>query len=598
MSILQALYRYQQRLDSQGLVSPKGYSLEKISHAIVLNLHGEVVAVDTLENDKGHARELSVPASFKRTGTVSKPFFLWDKTNYLLGVAKSVPNDPEKTEDVVMRAAGSLFPEFRRLHQERLAGVTSPGLRALVVFLNRWDPTHFVPPLFDDAHRGKNFVFRLDGQREFLHETDEARDLVEQGAPDGDQQGRITCLVTGLQNQPLARIHDSIKGVENAQSSGANIVSFNKSKLAFVSYGKEQGANAPISLRAATAYTKALNHLLKKSDHNRQRLLLGDATMVFWAEAAAAEQAQAAEEMFATLATPPEDVEESAKLADLLKHMSLGKPLQDINPRLDPASQFFVLGISPNVSRLSIRFWYQSTLEVIGQRFVQHFNDLRLIPTPGHEHPSLCRLINETALKTKHDKPWKPYANVSPLLAGEVMRAILEGQRYPRSLLASTVVRLRADRDVSGLRAAICKACLTRDYRLSIEKEDVPVSLDREECNPGYLMGRLFSVLERTQQAALGTVNASIRDRYYGAASATPSSIFPILLRNLGHHLSKMRKSGKGGLAHWMEAEAGEIMNKVGTSLPRHLGLEDQGRFAIGYYHQGHTRKETADDKE
>ena len=171
-------------------------------------------------------------------------------------------------------------------------------------------------------------------------------------------------------------------------------------------------------------------------------------------------------------------------------------------------------------------------------------------------------------------------------------RAILTGGRYPRSLLAAVVMRMRADGAINGLRAAICKACLNRDARWSGRKEDIPVSLDKANANPGYRLGRLFAVLETIQTRALGSeINATIRDRYYGAASATPAAVLPLLLRNANHHLARLRKDGKGGLAFTFEREIAEILDPFSDQLPRSLRIEEQGRFAVGYYHQRFARR-------
>jgi CRISPR-associated protein Csd1 len=181
--------------------------------------------------------------------------------------------------------------------------------------------------------------------------------------------------------------------------------------------------------------------------------------------------------------------------------------------------------------------------------------------------------------------------DIPPQLAGEMARAILTGRRYPRSLLANTVMRFRADGDVSGIRVALCKAVLTRDLRLNVTgiEEEIPMNLDRESTNPAYRLGRLFAELEHVQKAALGGVNASIKDRFFGAASATPASVFPVLLRNTQHHLSRLKKD-KPGLAHVMEREISEIVGGLEAQFPRSLRIEEQGRFAIGYYHQANAR--------
>lgn len=141
----------------------------------------------------------------------------------------------------------------------------------------------------------------------------------------------------------------------------------------------------------------------------------------------------------------------------------------------------------------------------------------------------------------------------------------------------------------------ICKGILARERRLGInsDKEEIPVSLDKESTNPAYRLGRLFAVLESIQRQALGEqINATIRDRYYGAASATPASVFPMLLRNAQNHLSKVLKDKKKSkLAGFFEGQIREILDGLSDSFPRSLNMQEQGRFAIGYYHQQASRK-------
>ena len=264
--------------------------------------------------------------------------------------------------------------------------------------------------------------------------------------------------------------------------------------------------------------------------------------------------------------------------------MAHGVPLEQAAPDIDPATRYYVLGLGPNAARLSVRFWHQGTLGELSGRFREHWQDLRLDPSPWKTQPAARQILYETAVQRKPE-------NIPPALGGALMRAIITGGRYPRPLFATVVARMRADGDITGRRAAICKACLARDYRLGFEEEDVPVSLNPDETNPAYRLGRLFAVYEGVQRAALGRdVNATIKDRYFGAASTTPASIFPLLERNSAHHLSSLRRSGKGGLAHWFEREIDAILSGVDTAFPRSLRLEDQGRFALGYHHQRPTK--------
>jgi CRISPR-associated protein Csd1 len=274
--------------------------------------------------------------------------------------------------------------------------------------------------------------------------------------------------------------------------------------------------------------------------------------------------------------------------------------LRDLDGHLDDDTRIFVLGLAPNASRLSIRFWETNTLAHFAKRLADHYDDLELKPTPWRRAPSPQAL----ALVTAPIYDGKPKAeDVPPLLAGEFARAVLTGARYPQSVLATIVMRFRADGVISPLRVALCKGVLTRTARLNEEqgkntdRRAIPVSLDLNCKDAGYLLGRLFSSLENVQRAALGKqLNATIRDRYYGAASATPAGIFPVLLRNVQNHMSRLRKE-KPGLAVTLEKEIGQIVDTLPPTLPRSLPIQEQGRFAIGYYHQTQARYVGSDDQ-
>ncbi|MEP2651882.1 MAG: type I-C CRISPR-associated protein Cas8c/Csd1, partial [Paraglaciecola sp.] len=236
-----------------------------------------------------------------------------------------------------------------------------------------------------------------------------------------------------------------------------------------------------------------------------------------------------------------------------------------------------------NAARLSIRFWLQTDLGHVQRRFTEHFQDLALNPLPWKTAPSVWRLLLQLVPHRDGQKP--KIDDVPSHLAGELMRSILTGQRYPRAILAQLLSRFRADGDISGLRVAMVKAVLQRELRL-LGKEEISMSLDESNFNPSYLLGRLFAVLENIQRKALGDkVNATIADKYYASASTVPYSVYPRLLSGSKHHLSKIRKD-KPGLAFSMEKELGEIMAKLPAEFPRHFSIENQGRFSIGYYHQ------------
>ncbi|ABC29593.1 conserved hypothetical protein [Hahella chejuensis KCTC 2396] len=580
--ILSALNEYYQRLAECDEVPQYGFSREKVSYVIVLNEEGDIKDVADIRRTSGKKAtpvSIEVPSPPKRASNI-EPCFLWDKTSYVLGVSA-------KGSDRMARE----HEAFKSTHFRLLAGSEDPGLKAVNLFLKNWSPDQFCPPHFKEEMRDANFAFQLDGHKQYVHERTAARDLMSKVKKNDDAtEGR--CLVTGVYG-PLARLHPAIKGVNGAQSSGASIVSFNLD--AFTSYSKSQGENAPVSEQAAFAYTTVLNHLLRRDEQNRQRLQIGDASVVFWALSENVGAAMAAENAFALLLDPPtDDGQETAKLHSILEKIAQGRPLSDVNPDLDESTRFYVLGLAPNASRLSIRFWHTGTLGVFARRMAEHYQDLDIHPRPWKTEPAMWRLLKALAVLGKTE-------NIPSKLAGEMTRAILNGSRYPRSLLTGALMRMRADGDVSGLRVALCKAVISREYRLNANRsqtEEVPVSLDTENSNPGYRLGRLFAVLEKIQRSALGEkLNATIRDRYFGAASSAPGSIFPLLLRNAQHHLSKIRKE-KVGLAKALERDVSEIIDGLGSSFPRSLRLDDQGCFAIGYYHQSHSRLNQKDSGE
>jgi CRISPR-associated protein Csd1 len=404
-------------------------------------------------------------------------------------------------------------------------------------------------------------TFRLNGDLELVCQRPIVRAVLEKVETDPEE---ITCSISG-EMDVFERLHTSIKGVWGAQSSGANIVSFNKD--AFNSFGKEQGANAPVGKRAAFAYTTALNYLLSKE--SAQRIQIGDASTVFWSE-----KRTDLEESFADLfSEPPKD--DPAKQTRAIEAL-FKAPQTGVLNNEGLKTQFYVLGLAPNAARISVRFWQVGTVAEMSVRIRQHFEDLKIIHA-SFEKPylSLFRLMVSTAMQGKSE-------NIPPNLAGEFMRAILAGIPYPQTLLQATVRRICAEREVTYPRAALIKACLNRQVRYSPSQEkEITVSLDESNMNPGYRIGRLFATLEKIQEESSPALNATIRDRFYGAASSSPVTVFANLMKLKNHHLAKLDEGRK----RYFEKLIGQIMSDI-NDFPSHLNLADQGRFAIGYYHQ------------
>ncbi|WP_232627636.1 type I-C CRISPR-associated protein Cas8c/Csd1 [Methylobacterium sp. Leaf118] len=568
MTILQALDRYYDRMAARGEAEEAGTSREKIGLCVCIASDGavsEIIDLHERSGRKAQPRLLAVPAAVKRTVAIL-PNRLWDKTAYALG----------RTAGAGSRT-GQEHAAFKALHRDLLAGTNDPGLVALLRFIETWDPADLDRFPHALAALDANVVFRLGDERAFLHEREAARTLLAGAVASTSAQIGTTCLVTGT-TASAARLHPTIKGVAGAQSSGAALVSFNLD--AFTSNGKVQGDNAPVSEAAAARYGEALNRMLDRGSPNRLARSIGDATVVFWAditEAVKEHAARATEDWFAAmLDPPPSDAGEAAKIGDRLDQVARGRPVAEAIPDVVPGTRFHVLGLAPNAARLSVRYWLDDSFESFAIRLAAHHAALRIEPLSKDwgGAPSIARLlVKTTALGEK-------FENIPPLLAGEVARAVLGGGPYPRTWLAAIVTRLRAGDRPTGWHAAALRAGLTRG---SLSTGDIPVSLAKDDPHPAYQLGRLFAALETAQRLALGRVNATIRDRYFGAASATPAGVFPLLLRGAQSHVGKLRKEGKDG---WIEREIAEIVAHLPSSLPRSLRLEAQGRFAIGYYHQ------------
>lgn len=583
--ILSSLAQYYQRLADMpdaitGLarVPSYGFSEERISYILVLNRNGQLVDVQSNLSDdkKPKGRYLTVPWSVKRSGQFTEKafkegknnaFFLWDKTAYCLGVESSDKKD--------LRLSQLTFDAFKKLHLDFLADTEDEGLRAVCLFLKNWSPDQFKSPFFKNEMLDANFVFKLDDDRQYIHERQEAVNVwLKTIAPKNDARKAI-CLATG-KHEPFMNLHPSIKGVYGGQSSGGSIVSFNAD--AYTSYGKSQGENAPVSEMAAFGYTTALNYLLRRE--NNQCISIGDTSTVFWAVAGDGQTAQQAESLFAfMLNMPADDGQQIAQIKPVLDKIAKGRPLNEFAPHLDPETRFFVLGLAPNAARLSIRYWLDTTFGQLANHIGEHFQDLSLNPLPWREPPSVWRLLIQTAAQGKSE-------NIPSQLAGELMRAIITGQSYPRMLLAQLIQRIRSDGDISGIRVAMIKAIIQRDFRKGLIQEEVPMSLDLNITHIAYRLGRLFAAIERIQEAALGRdLNSTVTDKYYGTASTVPFSVFPRLLSGSQNHLTKLRKD-KPGYAVNLKKDLAEIIAGIENSFPRHLSVEEQGRFAIGYYHQ------------
>ena len=578
--ILQALNQYYERLESDPDVdiAPFGYSRQKISFCVVLNEDGtlhEIVEETDGNADRPRPKSLIVSGGAKPSGAGINPCFLWDNTAYMLGF-KPDDEKPHRTLES--------FEAFRAKHLELKSVIDDPEFAAVCSFLQSWRPENAAESSTLAAVSSGFGVFRIRGTTHYVHQRPAVKDWWNSQLADDDAAINIEgqCLLTG-QKSILARLHEpKIKGVNGAQSSGAALVSFNDN--AYESFGREQSFNAPVSKSAAFQYCTALNHLLRQGGGKIQ---IGDATTVYWTESPSP-----MEEFFSFVADPArgaaEDEAQKQRVQATLQRIVQGESVEDLALG-DGDTPFYVLGLSPNAARLSIRFWYVSTLTEMVAALRQHFSDLAIVRSSDRdpEFPAMWQLLRETVRDSK---------DIPPLLSGAVMRAILTGSPYPQMLFSAVLRRIRADRVVNSVRSGMLKACLNRNSRTGISPliKDISMSLDPDRPEPAYQLGRLFAELEKTQEDALPGINATIKDRYFGAASATPASVFPRIIRGSQHHLGKLEYRSK---IH-REKQIQEICGRL-NGFPSHLNLNDQGLFALGYYHQRQaifTKKAAPDD--
>lgn len=572
--ILQALTRLFEDLVQQGKLARPGWSPAKISYALCLDEKGNLESVvPTLREVpvKNKTQLLPSPMELPSGATRSSgivPIFLWDNSTYILGVdAKPKPERSEKC-----------FKACAEFHHELLDDVNSPIAAALLSFFDKWNPKEArnhpaLADCWDDLMKGGNLIFRVNGQ---FAQDDPAIRAAWDAHYNQVQGEKQQCLVTGEMDVPEA-VHPVIKGVTGAQSSGAAVVSFNAP--AFCSYGKEQSLNAPVGKYAAFAYTAALNYLLSDRQNVHR---IGDTSVVCWAEGAEPQYSVfAAMSLFGDAL--PEGLTER-DLHDALKNLAQGLPCKEL--QLDPNRPFYILGLAPNAARLSVRFFYRDSFGTLMKHVNAHHERMEIIGSYYAITP-LWAMLRETVNMNTSDK------SPSPVMAGATARAIFTGSNYPASLLEATMLRIRAEREITPGRAAIIKAYYLKNANVSALKEVMTVSLNENSTNIPYTLGRLFAVYEAVQECANPGINATIKDKYFNSASATPATIFPILDNLCQKHLRKLDT----GLRISFDKQISTLKNVLGETNPTRLTLPEQGSFNLGYYHQKQFRYQKKEDK-
>ena len=576
--ILQALVSYYETLAARGELPQPGWAPVKVSYVLNLDDQGDITTVVCIKEEVTRGKKkalvpqtIQLPAPVKRTVGVTANF-LCDNSSYILGADKK--GKPKRSLEC--------FQACRTLHETLLVSVEEPAARALLSFFDHWQPEKLTEhPAFahqdmEDLLASANLIFRYRGR--YLHEIPAIRQAWQDYYNNSQDSQQFPCLVTGKM-APVAQLHPSIKGIYGAQSSGASLVSFNAP--AFCSYDREQGLNAPTSQYAAFAYGAALNYLIAT-----QNTRVGDVTLLFWAESGEDAYADALKQFSFG---DEDDQYKEEDLKGLMESLAEGADVEWDGTRIDPNMTFYILGISPNAARLSVRFFLRNSFGQFIRSVKAHYDRLEIVRPSfdPFDNIPVWRMLKETVNPNSREK--KPAAD----MAGDTLRAILTNTPYPATLLNGVTLRIRADREMNRTRAAILKAYYLKNRNPFVPEEVLTVSLNQDSNHEAYVLGRLFSVLEAIQSDANPGINATIRDKYFSSASATPGVVFPTLVNLAQKHLRKLDEGKK----IFYDKQLTELMSKLGETYPNRMNLPQQGAFQLGYYHQTQYRFTKKEDK-
>ena len=578
--ILQALVSYYETLAARGELPQPGWAPVKVSYVLNLDDQGDITTVVCIKEEVTRGKKkalvpqtIQLPAPVKRTVGVTANF-LCDNSSYILGADKK--GKPKRSLEC--------FQVCKTLHETLLVSVEEPAARALLSFFDHWQPEKLTEhPAFahqdmEDVLASANLIFRYRGR--YLHEIPAIRQAWQDYYNNSQDSQQFPCLVTG-KLAPVAQLHPSIKGIYGAQSSGASLVSFNAP--AFCSYDREQGLNAPTSQYAAFAYGAALNYLIAT-----QNTRVGDVTLLFWAESGEDAYADALKR-FGFGGGDEDDQYKEEDLKGLMESLAEGADVEWDGTRIDPNMTFYILGISPNAARLSVRFFLRNSFGQFIRSVKAHYDRLEIVRPSfdPFDNIPVWRMLKETVNPDSREK--KPAAD----MAGDTLRAILTNTPYPATLLNGVTLRIRADREMNRTRAAILKAYYLKSRNPFVPEEVLTVSLNQDSNHEAYVLGRLFSVLEAIQSDANPGINATIRDKYFSSASATPGVVFPTLVNLAQKHLRKLDEGKK----IFYDKQLTELMSKLGETYPNRMNLPQQGAFQLGYYHQTQYRFTKKEDK-
>lgn len=565
--ILQALCEYYDRMAALGKMPGYGREWKAIPYLVVINDKGDFVKLESTEENvdgKKRAKQYCLPHGKGRSGKNSWAVAqsLWDRLGYVLALPEKMNYEDAKAVETAQKQKEAFVAETKRIAR---LNDDNKGIKAILAFYDKFDAN--LKCIKSDALFGQ--MTKNDG-------TNVAFRLIEDDAPvgvdasitlgDEEQKNKALCLVTG-EKLPIA-VTNSKVNIKNGGPS-PKLVSFQKGS-GFDSYHKQQGLNAPISLQADYAYTTALNTLLAPQSKNH--FFFNNDTIVFWAD----KDNQLEDDFSFFFTIPPKDDPDRnvETISNLMKAPWTGS-LND-----QTRNHFYILMLSPSNTRIAVKLWEETTIQEMAANLRKYFSDLDIV------HSSRCRDYVPLIPLLRSIAQQGDLKNLPPALFQEMVRAAIEGFPLPRIVQQQCLLRIKADphpvsQETDRCRAALLKAYLNRQH--DHQHKQITMALDVENNNQAYLCGRLFAILERIQEEAQPDLNATIKDRYYGSFSRTPNMVMARLVDLSNHHLAKLPK----GKQVFYEKLKGQVMNGIkAEGLPAHFTLDDQSRFAIGYYHQ------------
>lgn len=562
--ILKALYDYYNRC---GDLPMPGMEEKEIGFLVVISKSGEFLRFEDCRMDKNHARTYLVKKHVGRS-SAAVANYLYDNSAYVLGVSDKSNGKEQLYFDTFKQKVNSIFETFPENNDLSALAAFYQQTRENIAAAIEGDP------LWEDIKKNlskkfSTFSFRIDGDTKILAEK---KEILQLGDHEGNGEHECICLVTGIHGAPVETTTATM--IPGSQAT-AKLVAFQVNS-GYDSYGKKKCDNAPISEDAEFAYTTALNAMLQSGSRNK--FAVGNRTFVFWASSKSEAAEQAEDSLFDLLGYTEEKQDDPNAQIEQVRKVFTSIYSGTLKTSLD--DNFYILGLAPNSARIAVVYWSESSLKDFASKILRHFEDMEIIDTRKEKKPymGIKYMLSAVTLGGKQSE-------ATPNLPEAIVKSIFQGMPYPYTLFSACIRRIRAesgDKEKSPIRIgriAILKAYLNRT---NDNNKKIDTMLDKDNTNPGYLCGRLFAVLDRTQEDVNGI--SSIRERYMNAASATPSSVFATILNLSSHHLEKLPNEGK---KVFYEKLKQEIIDKIpAEGFPAHLDLQDQGRFFIGYYHQ------------